>query len=181
MTKHSTLFLGLALVVAGGVTLRFFSGCAYSLDAVEAAARSAHPEAPVISTSQLASWLADSSRTPLLLDAREADEYAVSHLPGAVRVDPDASADDLTNQLGGLAEAGEVVVYCSVGYRSGGVVERLREAGYENVFNLEGSIFRWANEGRPLVRDGEPVGLVHPYNRTWGRLLHKDLRAPLDG
>ncbi len=43
--------------------------------------------------------------------------------------------------------------------------------------NLKGSIFQWANEGRPVVRDGEPVREVHPYDAVWGRLLDRDLRA----
>ena len=37
--------------------------------------------------------------------------------------------------------------------------------------NLKGSIFKWANEGRPLVQDGKPTHQVHPYNKYWGRLL----------
>ena len=44
-------------------------------------------------------------------------------------------------------------------------------AGFEHVYNLEGGIFQWANEGRALYRAGEPAEKVHPYNRTWGRLL----------
>ena len=43
--------------------------------------------------------------------------------------------------------------------------------------NMEGSIFKWANEGRPVYRDGERVEKVHPYNETWGRLLDKARRA----
>jgi len=30
-------------------------------------------------------------------------------------------------------------------------------AGYTQMQNLEGSIFQWANERRPLLRDGEPM------------------------
>ncbi len=37
------------------------------------------------------------------------------------------------------------------------------------VVNLDGSIFEWANEGRPL--DGDEAGGVHPYNRVWGQAL----------
>jgi hypothetical protein len=70
-----------------------------------------------------------------------------------------------------------IVTYCSVGYRSGAFAERLRSAGFTNVVNLEGSIFRWANEGRPLFRSARPVTEVHPYNRTWGLLLKEDRRA----
>ncbi len=141
--------------------------------------QSRYPDVPTVSTDELAAWLADSSRpAPVLLDARTPAEYAVSHLPGARRVDPDATADDLQSMLG--RSEPPVVVYCSVGVRSAGVVERLREAGVSDVHNLEGSIFRWANEGRPLVRDGQRVEEVHPYDAVWGRLLAPDHRAVLD-
>jgi hypothetical protein len=43
--------------------------------------------------------------------------------------------------------------------------------------NLEGSIFQWANECRPVYRDAAEVQQVHPYDGIWGKLLDKDLRA----
>ena len=48
--------------------------------------------------------------------------------------------------------------------------------GYTEVYNLEGSIFAWANEGRPVYRGKERVQVVHPYDKIWGRLLKKSLR-----
>jgi hypothetical protein len=41
------------------------------------------------------------------------------------------------------------------------------------VFNLEGSLFQWANEGRPVYRDDVPVQAIHPYDARWGRLLDR--------
>jgi 3-mercaptopyruvate sulfurtransferase SseA len=72
-----------------------------------------------------------------------------------------------------------VVTYCAVGYRSAEFATRLRAAGFTHVQNLEGSIFQWANEHRPLVRDGTSASRVHPYSKSWGRLLADDARAPL--
>ena len=43
--------------------------------------------------------------------------------------------------------------------------------------NLEGSIFRWAGEGRPVYRDGVRVEQVHPYDDRWGALLPRTLWA----
>jgi hypothetical protein len=73
-----------------------------------------------------------------------------------------------------------IVTYCAVGYRSGEMAERLRAAGFTNVRNLEGSIFAWANEHRPLVQENERATRVHPYNGFWGRLLNDDARAPVN-
>lgn len=69
------------------------------------------------------------------------------------------------------------MTYCSVGYRSGGFAKKLQDAGYTNVQNMSGSIFQWANEGRPIERDGHRVDKVHPYSSTWGKLLKPELRA----
>ena len=90
----------------------------------------------------------------LLLDAREPDEYAVSRLAGAHPV-PDAAA-----ALRLLADAKadrRIVVYCSVGYRSAAMARQLTDAGFTNVWNLQGSIFQWANEGRPVFK-GDRAG-----------------------
>jgi rhodanese-related sulfurtransferase len=128
-----------------------------------------------ITTGQLADWLAAKDRPqPVLLDVRTPAEWDISHLPGARRVDPKA---DAKTAAAGLAKDTPIVTYCSIGYRSGEMAERLRAAGYAHVQNLEGSIFQWANEHRPLVRDGERVTRVHPYSEGWGRLLAPEVRA----
>lgn len=148
---------------------------------VERDVRTHYPDVPTISTDRLGEWLADGSRrSPILLDAREVEEYAVSHLPGAHPVDPDAGVDALLASVLGAEADRPVVVYCSVGTRSGAVAQRLIQAGIGEVYNLEGSIFRWANEGRPLVSNGEPVRQVHPYSFTWGRLVRPGFRADVD-
>jgi rhodanese-related sulfurtransferase len=135
------------------------------------------PEVAWISTEELANLLADKSRpAPLLLDVRTPEEWNVSHLPGARHAEPKASVESVT---AGILKETPIVTYCAVGYRSAEMAKRLRAAGFTNVRNLEGSIFEWANEHRPLVRDEQPVSTVHPYNALWGRLLADDVRAPL--
>jgi rhodanese-related sulfurtransferase len=153
------------------------TGCAQDLGwtAVNQMIASDFPDAPLITTDSLAERLSDpTAPRPVLLDARSPEEYAVSHLPDARRVDPQAEAFP---DLDTLSRDTPIVVYCSVGYRSARVTTRLREQGFTNAANLEGSIFRWANEGRTVVRDSTPVRSVHPYDRTWGTLLNDPLHA----
>ncbi|OZC02387.1 rhodanese-like domain-containing protein [Rubricoccus marinus] len=178
MTRRR-LLIGLVLVASGVTALLLWRGRSLTLDAVEATVRNQFPGVATVTTEQLAQALADSSTAPLLLDAREPDEYAVSHIPGALRIDPDARGEALTGAVAAIPEGRDVVVYCSVGYRSAQLIQRLREAGAGRVSNLEGSIFRWANEGRPLAGAQGEAGLVHPYSETWGRLLDPERRAPL--
>jgi rhodanese-related sulfurtransferase len=137
--------------------------------------RGSFPKVEWISTEQLAAWLADNQRPPpVLLDVRTEAEWNVSHLAGARRVDPAAPIEQVT---AGLAKETPIVTYCAVGYRSGPLATRLREAGFTRVRSLEGSIFQWANEHRPLVSGDKPVATVHPYSSLWGRLLTDDVRA----
>ena len=144
---------------------------------LNASLRIQFPEVRWITTDDLADWLEDRHRQPpVLLDVRTPDEWDVSHLPGARRVDPWTSADAA---LPNAATDIEVVAYDAVGYRAAELATRLRAAGFTQVRCLDGAIFQWANEHRPLVRDGDPVTRVHPYTLFWGRLLSDDVRASL--
>lgn len=141
--------------------------------AIEREIRTEFPGVRQLSTADLAAQVSGGGR-PLLLDVREADEFAVSHLEGA-RLATDV--DMALAQLEGVPRDEPVVVYCSVGYRSSRLAAELAERGFTDVANLEGSIFAWANEGRPVVRGDAPADEVHPYDASWGELLRADLRA----
>ena len=132
------------------------------------------PDVKSVTTGELAASLASGAADVVLLDAREAEEFAVSHLPGAHHVGSDAAAAD---RLAAAAPAALVVVYCSVGYRSAALVDRLHDRGHAGAVNLEGSIFRWAGEGRPVYRGATRVEQVHPYDDNWGTLLPRSLWA----
>lgn len=132
------------------------------------------PHVLSISTRSLADWVAQpEAERPILLDVRPCEEYAVSHLQNARQIDP--GQQDFHGL--GIDPQQPIVTYCSVGYRSAALADRLQAAGYTQVRNLEGSIFQWANEGRPVYRQGQPVAEVHPYNDRWGKLLNPELHA----
>jgi rhodanese-related sulfurtransferase len=107
----------------------------------------------------------------IFLDAREPREYAVSHIPGAISVGYDHF--DLGKLPAALPKNRCIVVYCSVGYRSEKVAEKLRAAGFANVSNLYGGIFEWANQGYAVVNEAGPTRKVHAYDRSWGVWLKK--------
>jgi rhodanese-related sulfurtransferase len=102
---------------------------------------------------------------------RTAAEFAVSHLPDALWLDP-ATPTSLTPVfLQGKPLDTPIAFYCSVGYRSAIMGDRLQKAGYTQVVNLAGSIFQWANVGRAVYQSDRVVSTVHPYNRFFGWLL----------
>lgn len=103
----------------------------------------------------------------ILLDTRERKEYEVSHIPGAIWVGYD---DFDLNRLPDVAKDKKIVTYCSVGYRSERIGEKLQKAGYQDVNNLKGSIFKWVNEGNTIVdMSNQSTKKVHGYNEKWGK------------
>lgn len=133
------------------------------------------PEVEKINTETLSQWQADASKIqPLLLDARTEEEYAVSHLKTAIPID--LASKDFFDTLH-ISIDTPIVVYCSIGYRSAIVAQKLQEEGFSQVFNLSGGIFEWANEQRPMFQlmsqKLQLTTLVHPYNATWRKLLRE--------
>jgi rhodanese-related sulfurtransferase len=102
----------------------------------------------------------------LLVDVRKDEEFAVSHIPGAVNLENPLDIAELA-----LQSDKDVIVYCSVGYRSAAVVNELNKLGVSNATNLKGSIFEWANKDLPLINKAGSTREVHPYDDYWGQLL----------
>lgn len=167
--------VSMALIFFIGVIMLMLRPAEFGLSAVELAVRTQFPHVQQISPSELNAWIKDLNRSqPLLLDVRAEVEYAVSHLPDAQRVDPRIKNIELSEFI---ESERPLIAYCSVGYRSSELIDRLRRAGRTNIFNLEGSIFAWANSDYPLVDTSSPTDLVHPYNEFAVRLLLPQYRA----
>ncbi|HRX01390.1 MAG TPA: rhodanese-like domain-containing protein, partial [Cyclobacteriaceae bacterium] len=69
---------------------------------------------PQIKPSVLRSKISEGQH-PVILDTRSPEEYKVSHLPNAKFIDYDDFDGDMVK---GLDKNKEVIVYCTVGYRS---------------------------------------------------------------
>lgn len=121
----------------------------------------------------------------LLFDVRERAEYDVSHLRAAHHLDPEMTSDAFFDTFGSMIQGKNLVFYCSVGDRSSLFVERVQKQalreGALGLYNLRGGIFRWYNEGHPVVdRKGE-TDAIHPYDAEWGKLVRKRNREQGDG
>ncbi|NJB36691.1 rhodanese-like domain-containing protein [Croceivirga sp. JEA036] len=122
--------------------------------------------APYISTAQ-----ASTQTQALYLDARELEEYKVSHLAHAEYIgyknfNLDAFKQKYSNKTT------PIIVYCSIGVRSENIATKLLKAGYTDVQNLYGGIFKWLNEDRPIYDQyGNLTEKIHPYSKHWGKLL----------
>ncbi|MBF9140113.1 rhodanese-like domain-containing protein [Hymenobacter properus] len=128
---------------------------------------------PTVAPATLAHELS-APTAPLLLDARTPAEYAVSHLRGAELVPYDSVP---TAEFPGVDRRRPVVVYCSVGYRSERLGDRLWALGFAHVRNLYGGLFEWVNEGYPVENAAGPTANVHPYSALWGAWLKRGRKA----
>ena len=114
----------------------------------------------------------------VIFDIREADEYDVSHMEGAVLISPNLPPQSFLTQYAQMTKGKTVLFYCSVGYRSSNLAKDVQDdlitSGSGPVYNLEGGLFKWHNDKRPLVTaDAKPTDYIHPYNGFWGRMVNQ--------
>lgn len=133
--------------------------------------RTAFPEVNRVDTATLAGWLESPGQAIRLIDVRSPEEFAISHLPEAINLQ---NVTDIASEVS-MRGRTKTVLYCSVGFRSAMIARRLPAWMQPEVYSLEGSIFDWANEGRPLWRDRGEGNHVHPYGRRWAGLLRPEL------
>ena len=110
-----------------------------------------------ISVAQFRQHLASSDVT-VILDTRSRREFDVSRLEGAQFIGYEEFSLELLPKT--LHKEDTIVLYCSVGYRSGKIRDRLAEAGYRNAYNLQGGIFDWVimvlhSASMPIIGYGE--------------------------
>ena len=148
----------------------------FTLDAVRAEVKQDYSHVAHLPAKTLAQALAAKDGV-VLFDVREREEYKVSRIPGAIRVDPGIWTRSFLTRHGDAVRGKTVVFYCSVGVRSSKLAERVRTRlgalGARAVYNLDGGIFAWHNQARPLVSDAGATPYVHPFDRHWGRLVDR--------
>ncbi len=104
----------------------------------------------------------------VLVDIREADEFARAHIPGArsqplslweqahLTVDPDA----------------DVVFTCRTGMRTAGACDRLAARVSGDAFVLDGGLDAWAKAGLPVSKDkAAPMEINRQVQITAGLLI----------
>ena len=84
---------------------------------------------------------------PLVLDVRQADEYATAHVPGALHL----MAGDLPDRLAELPRQRPIAAICASGYRASVAASLLRRAGFRQVAWVRGGVPDWQAAGLPVV------------------------------
>lgn len=172
---------------AGAVGLGIAMRMSPDLARIEQTVAVRWPAVAQLPRGDLAGLLANAAHEVVLIDVREADEHAVSHLPGAIRVDPGIDGAAFLAAYGAALNGKTAVFYCSVGVRSSILAARIKASIVQDavgpvdtfaVYNLTGGIFGWHNEARPLTSAQGPTEQVHGYDARWGKLVRKPGRMP---
>jgi rhodanese-related sulfurtransferase len=87
----------------------------------------------------------------VILDVRTPSEYAEGYIEGAHNID--FQSGNFENEIATLDKNATFAVYCRSGNRSGQAAKIMHDAGFHNVYNLEGGVIDWANEGMMLVKN----------------------------
>ena len=87
----------------------------------------------------------------VILDVRTPEEYSDGYIEGAQHLD--FYREDFKTKINSLDKEFTYAVYCRSGKRSGQAVKILHDAGFHTVYNLEGGVIDWGNEGMILVNN----------------------------
>ena len=109
---------------------------------------SSSPSATDLSVSEFAGKVAEQG--VVTLDVRTPGEFSEGYIEGAQLID--FQSGNFENEIAALDKSKTYAVYCRSGNRSGQAVKVMREAGFNNLYNLNGGVIDWANAGLPLVK-----------------------------
>jgi rhodanese-related sulfurtransferase len=123
------------IALLGSVLL--LAGCSSSSSAVD------------LSVSEFSSKVAEAGI--ITLDVRTPGEFNEGHIEGAKLID--FQSGNFESEIATLDKTKTYAVYCRSGSRSGQAVKIMSDAGFTNIYNLDGGVIDWANAGLPLVNN----------------------------
>jgi adenylyltransferase/sulfurtransferase len=108
----------------------------------------ASPDLPAMTVHELKE-LRDAGDNHFLLDVREPHEQSICRIAGATLI----PLGELENRTNELPKDKRILVHCKSGGRSARAVSRLRELGFNDVWNISGGIIAWAREIDPSMAE----------------------------
>ena len=83
-----------------------------------------------------------------LIDVRKPEEVNSGYIPNAINMN--YFSDNFVSSIKKLDTLKPVYIYCRSGKRSVNSVKHFKEAGFTQIYNLEGGILNWQSDGLPL-------------------------------
>ncbi len=93
----------------------------------------------------------------VLLDVREADEYTMGHIPGALHASRGMLEFKLSNSPELSSRDLKIVLYCKTSGRAALAACALHDMGYLKVKSIAGGFDAWAGAGKPVVKPALPT------------------------
>jgi len=85
----------------------------------------------------------------VIIDVREFFEYKKSRIKDAINIPSSGNMEFASDTL---EKDKSLFLYCTTGYRSKRVCEKLDYKGFANVYNLEGGLKAWKKDGFPVEK-----------------------------
>jgi rhodanese-related sulfurtransferase len=96
-------------------------------------------------------------RADVLIDVREADEFAAGHLPGAVHVSRGLLEFKVSGTPSLMARDLKLLLYCKSGGRAALAAAVLLDMGYLDVASIAGGFDAWQAAGKAVVLPERPA------------------------
>ncbi len=92
----------------------------------------------------------------VLIDVREADEYAAGHLPGAIHMSRGMLEFKMAGNPKMQARDLNIVLYCKTSGRAALSAKSLAEMGYTHVRSIAGGVDAWVAAGHEVYKPAQP-------------------------
>lgn len=116
----------------------------------------------------------ETTENPQILDVRTPEEFGSEHIDNAVNVN--WNSDDFAAKAGSYDKSKPVFVYCLSGGRSKKAAAKLEELGFTTVYELDGGIMNWNEEGFSKNPTAEAGMTMNDFND----LLNTDKKVLVD-
>ncbi|BDU57637.1 hypothetical protein LMORI2_06190 [Limnohabitans sp. MORI2] len=92
----------------------------------------------------------------VLIDVREADEYAAGHLPGAIHMSRGMLEFKIASNPKMQPRDLNIVLYCKTSGRAALSAKSLAEMGYTHVRSIAGGVDAWVAAGHEVYKPAQP-------------------------
>jgi rhodanese-related sulfurtransferase len=93
----------------------------------------------------------------VLIDVREADEFAAGHIPGAIHASRGMLEFKLSASPALQSRDLRVVLYCKTSGRAALAAAAMQDMGYLNVRSIAGGFDAWVAAGKPVALPEQPA------------------------
>ena len=92
----------------------------------------------------------------LLIDVREADEYAAGHLPGAIHISRGMLEFKMAGNPKMQSRDLNILLYCKTSGRAALSAKSLADMGYSHVQSIAGGVDAWVAAGHEVYKPAQP-------------------------